>query len=288
MKMDSWEAILETTPETLRRAQAVAKLMQDRTRPLMPLANHTLAPLACEEWSPGWAERTWDLNKEFAKRCKEVSQASQDLLKWMKFDCALSQDGLCHLDSLLESLLSPEPVGPAFATSPWSQLSADLDYWIALAKERSELRATLAPLHIARPAGTVTVQCEVGTQDAAEELFQKGRELEDLLKSAASAADNMLRWLQAPVLQTTREQLINLSALAESLLDTDEVGADFATTPWETWSPSLDLWISLVRERSDIRAKLDGYDEARLLALDLNLLQQKWKKAQSTWFSRKC
>lgn len=285
VKMDGLGGpILETTPETLGRAREVAKLMQDRTRPLMPLANHTLAPLACEEWSPGWAERTLDLNTEFAGRCQELSLASRDLLEWMQFDCVLAQDGLRRLDSLLESLLSPEPVGPAFATSPWSQLSADLDYWIALVKERSELRATLAPLHIARPAGTVTVQCEGGTQEAAEELFQKGRELEDLLKSAASAADNMLRWLQAPVLQTTREQLINLAALAESLLDTDEVGADFATTPWETWSPSFDLWISLVRERSDIRAKLDGYDEAKLLALDLNLLQQKWKKAQSTWF----
>ena len=61
-------------------------------------------------------------------------------------------------------------------------------------------------------------------------------------------------------------------------------GAGFATTPWDTWSPSFDRWIALVRERSDLRAKLDGYDEAKLLALDLDLLQQKWKKAQSAWF----
>lgn len=284
VKMDGWESILETTFETLDRARQVSRLVQERSRPLMPLANHTLAPLACAEWSPAWAERTLDLNTEFAGRCQDVSLASRDLLKWMQFDRALSHDDLHRLDSLLESLLSPEPVGPAFATSPWSQLSADLDSWIALAKERRELRTTLAPLHIARPAATVAVQCEGCTQEAAEELFQKGRELEVLLKSAASAADNMLRWLQAPVPQTTREQLINLVALAESLLDTDEVGIDFATTPWETWSPSLDLWISLVRERSDIRAKLAGYDEAKLLALDLNLLQQKWEKAQSTWF----
>ena len=284
VKMDGWEAILETTPEMLGRAREVAKLMQDRSRPLMPLANHTLAPLACEEWAPGWAERTLDLNTEFAGRCQEVSLASRDLLEWMQFDCVLSQDGLCRLDSLLESLLSPEPVGPAFATSPWSRLSADLNYWIALAKERSELRATLAPLYIARPAGTVTVQCEGDTQEAAEKLFQKGRELEDLLKSAANATDNMLRWLQAPAMQITREQLINLVAWAESLLDTYEVGTDFAKISWETWSPSLDHWISLVRERSGIRAKLDGYEETKLLALDLNRLQQKWQKAQSTWF----
>ncbi len=284
VKMDWGPAILETTIETLDRARQVARLMQERTRPLMPLVNHALAPLACEEWSPGWAERTFALNTEFARRCQDFSLVSRDLLKWMQFDCALSQDGLRRLDSLLELLLSPEPVGPAFATSPWPQLSANLDSWISLIKERSELRATLAPLHIARPAGIVTVQCEEGDQEAAEELFQKGRKLEVLLKSAASAADNMLRWLQAPVMQATREQLINVSELAESLLGSYEIGTDFAKIPWETWSPSFDHWISLLRERSDIRAKLNGYEETKLLALNLNRLQQKWQKAQSTWF----
>jgi very-short-patch-repair endonuclease len=284
VKMDGWTAILETSAETLDRARQVARLMQERTRPLMPLADHALAPLACEEWSPGWAERTLDQNTELAEKCKETSEATRDLLKWMQLDRALSHEDLQRLDSLLESLLSPEPVGPAFATTPWPQLAADLDLWISLAKERSDLRASLAPLHIARPAGTVAVQCEGGTQEAADALFQKGRELEVLLKAAASAADNLLWWLQAPVPQATREELVNLAALAESLLDTDEVGAGFATTPWETWSPSFDRWISLVRERSDLRAKLHGYDEAKLLALDLDLLHQKWKKAQSTWF----
>lgn len=284
VKMDWGPAILETTRETLDRAREVAWRMQERTRPLMPLVNHTLAPLAYEDWSPKWAERALDLNTEFAGRCQEVSQTSRDLLKWMQFDCALSRDGLRRLDSLLELLLSPEPVGPAFATSPWPQLSADLDSWISLMEERSELRAALVPLHIARPAGTVTVQCEEWTPEAAEELFQKGRELEVLLKSAASATDNMLRWLQAPAMQATREQLINMSELAESLLESYEVGADFVKTSWETWSPSFDHWISLVRERSDIRAQLDGYEETKLLALDLNRLQQKWQKAQSAWF----
>ena len=284
VKMDGWVDILETTSETLDMARQVVRIMQERARPLIPLANHTLATLACEEWSPGWAERTLELNKELAEKCQEVVLTCRDLLKWMQFDRALSHDDLFHLDLLLESLLEPEPVGPAFATIPWSQLSVDMDFWIALVKERNELRATLASLHIARPAGAVAVQCEGGTQEVAEELFQKGRELKVLLKSTASAAGNMLWWLQAPMQEVSREQLIHLTALAESLLDREEVGTDFLTHPWETWSPSLDHWISLVCERSDIRAKLDGYDEVKLLALDLNLLQRKWEKAQSTWF----
>ena len=283
VKMDGWSSILDTTAETLDRARQVARLMQDRTRPLMPLVDHALAPLACEEWSPGWAERTLDLNADLTGRCQEATEAIRDLLKWMRLDHALSREDLERLDALLESLLSPEPVGSAFATTPWAQLSTDLESWIAWARERSELRATLAPLHVAR-AGAVAVQSEGGTQESADALFLKGRELEVLLKGAASAAENMLWWLQSPEPQASREQLINLAALAECLMDTDEVGAGFATTPWDTWSPSFDRWIALVRERTDLRAKLDGYDEAKLLALDLDLLQQKWRKAQSAWF----
>ena len=56
VKMDGWSAILDTTAETLDRARQVARVMQDRTRPLMPLPDHALAPLSCEEWSQGWAD----------------------------------------------------------------------------------------------------------------------------------------------------------------------------------------------------------------------------------------
>ena len=284
VKMDGWSAILDTTAETLDRARLVARLMQDRTRPLMPLVDHALAPLACEEWSPGWAERTLDLSSELTGKCQDTTDATRDLLKWMQLDRALSREHLERLDALLESLLSPEPVGCAFATTPWSQLSPDLDSWIAWARERSALRAALAPLHVSLAPGAVAVQSEGFTQESADALFLKGRELEVLLKRAASAAQNMLWWLQAPEPQASREQLINLTALAECLMDTDEVGAGFATTPWETWSPSFDRWISLVHERSVLRAKLVGYEEEKLLALDLDLLQQRWKKAQSAWF----
>ena len=41
---------------------------------------------------------------------------------------------------------------------------------------------------------------------------------------------------------------------------------------------------SLVRERIDLRARLTGYDESKILALDLDMLSQKWQAAQKTWF----
>ena len=60
VRLDAWPTILNTPTETLERAREVAKLLQQRSRPLIPLADHALALLACEEWSPAWAERTLD------------------------------------------------------------------------------------------------------------------------------------------------------------------------------------------------------------------------------------
>lgn len=284
VKMEGWSAILETTAETLERARQVARLMQERTRPLNPLADHALTPVACEEWSPTWAERSFELNTGLAESSQQVAEAARNLLKWMQSERVLNREDLLRLDTLMASLLSPEPVGPAFATTPWAQLAADLESWTSLVKERSGLRGTLAPLFVARAAGALAVPCECASHEAADALYQKGRDLQVLLKSATVAAENFLWWLGAPEPQASRERLIHLTALAECLLEADEVGAGFVTTPWETWSPSFDRWISLIRERAGIRSKLKGYDEGNLLALDLNLLQQKWNKAKSAWF----
>ena len=57
----------DTPMETLERAREVAKLLQQRSRPLIPLADHPLALLACEEWSPAWAERTLDHVRELGR-----------------------------------------------------------------------------------------------------------------------------------------------------------------------------------------------------------------------------
>ncbi|MCB1129744.1 MAG: DUF4011 domain-containing protein, partial [Verrucomicrobiae bacterium] len=284
VKLDGWTSILNTTAEVLERARQVARLMQDRSRPLLPLAGHALASLACEEWTPAWAERTLELNAELAAKSRQTIEATQDLVKWLQVLHPLSRRDLQHLDELLESLLAPEPVGPGFATTPWAQLSVDLETWCAWTGERGKLRAELAPLYVPQSSGTITLPCERGSKEAADELFQKGWELEGLLKEATAATKSMHSWLQARDPQASREHLFHLASLAECLLETDEVGAGFATTPWETWSPAFERWIALVRERVDLRAKLDGYDEGKLLSLDLNLLRQKWDKAQSAWF----
>jgi very-short-patch-repair endonuclease len=284
VRLDGWREVLDTPAETLERARELARLLQERSRPLVPLAEHALAPLACEDWSPGWAERTLDLAGELGAKSRSAIEASRELLGWMQYNHPLSKDGVRRLLELIESLLAPEPVGPSFATTPWAQLSADLEAWSAWTTERKGLRATLAPLHMPQAPGVVAIPCEAWSSGEAEQVFQKGRELEILLKEAATCAAEFRSWLQAPDARASRVQLADLVALSESLLSPEDVGAAFATTPWETSGVNLDRWISLVRERVEVRGRLDGYDEAKLLALDLDTLHQKWQKAQSAWF----
>ena len=284
VKMDGWKSILETKAETLESARQTARLMQDRTRGLSPLEDHPLAPIGCEEWSPAWAERALGMNGELADQTRKIIDATKDLLKWMHLDRPMSRSCLQKLDELLATLLSPEPVGPAFATTPWAQLSHDLETWITLTNERGGLRSGLAPYQVAQSSSSAILACEGGTQSSSEAVYGKGRELQAYTKNAQGAVAAMLSWLHAPMSYASRDMLQNLAALADCLLDTNEVGAAFATTPWQEWALHFDDWISLVQERSGLRPKLLGYDETKLLALDLDLLKQKWDKAQSTWF----
>jgi hypothetical protein len=39
-----------------------------------------------------------------------------------------------------------------------------------------------------------------------------------------------------------------------------------------------------VRERIELRKRLNGYEETKLLALNLDILNQKWHAAQKAWF----
>ncbi len=145
VRLDRWPSILETSAETLDGARLLSRLLQERSLPLVPLADHALAPLACEEWSPAWAERTLDRVRELGALAANAFEASRELRAWLRDPKpAASRQQLAHVGALVESLLAPEPVGPAFATTPWNQLAADLDMWIALTRERAELRAVLA------------------------------------------------------------------------------------------------------------------------------------------------
>ncbi len=285
VRLDRWPSILETSAETLEGARLLSRLLQERSRSLVPLADHALASLACEEWSPSWAERTLDRIRELGGLTTTALGATRELRTWLHCSGGTaSRQELVRLDALVESLLAPEPVGAAFATTPWNQLAADLDTWIVLARERAGLRTKLTALHVPTPENIGAMPCETWTVDVAERIFERGRALVGFTKTAMEATRDLRTWLHAPGADASRAELSQLSALVDSLLSPAPVAESFATTPWPEWVRELDGWIALVKERIELRAKLAGYDEAKLLALPLDLLNQKWQSAQSAWF----
>ena len=240
VRLDAWESILETTAETLDRARQVARLVHTRTRALLPIAGHPLEPLACKEWSPAWAERAINLNTNLSQCTEEFTATTREVLVWIQLERPLSRQCFNQLDSLCETLLSPLPVGPAFATTPWTQLDGDLEFWISLIGERKELRASLAPFLQMESTGFAALHCERISEDSAEILFQSARTLQTITKEAQNAVSCILEWLSAPSPEVSRESLLDLAALADILLATDEVGAAFATAPWQDWSLQFD------------------------------------------------
>jgi len=417
VRLDEWLALIETTDETLERLRELARLLQDRSRPLQPLVEHPLSPLNCEDWSPAWADRSLDHVRELGALTEVAAEAARDLRTWLECPGTnAARAELTHLHSLAECLLTPQPVGPAFATTPWDQLVADLDQWIALTQERAELRAKLTPLlkeqsspalanaglpigpldcegwspaladrlfsegrqlgelitaasetsrHLRRSLGCssasatrtelahfrsladcllssepvgpafVTISwskldadlvgwialaqeqatlraqliptlkrppqspegadpdpsrklaCEKWSPAVADRIFASGRELGELIEAATEAANDLHTLLRLPTLAVSRAQLVHQIELVDSLLVPMPVGGAFATTPWKEIVVSLDEWIVLGRERTELRAKLKSYDETKLLALDLDDLHRRWESAQTAWFLAK-
>jgi len=104
VRLDAWRTILDTPLETLERARQVANLMQQRSRPLAPLADHPLALLACEEWSPAWAERALDRVRELGTLTQPAATAIQELRSGLQCPgSAVSRADTIKLLALVES-----------------------------------------------------------------------------------------------------------------------------------------------------------------------------------------
>jgi very-short-patch-repair endonuclease len=285
VRLDAWPTILNTPTETLERAREVAKLLQQRSRPLVPLADHPLALLACNEWSPAWADRTLDRVHKLGALTQSATDATRELRTWLRCpSSAVSKADMANLLALADNLLAPEPVGAAFATTPWRQLAANLDTWIPLIRERCELRDKLAEIHKLQVQGAKAVACEVWSPGEAEDIFKQCQQMEILTRQAIEAAHDLHTWIDFPRAAAARTDIAHLVALVDSLLAPAPVGEQFATTAWQEWVADFDQWTALVRERTDLRTRLTGFDEPKLLALDLDMLSQKWQAAQKSWF----
>jgi hypothetical protein len=242
VRLDSWPSVLDTPAGTLDLARQLARLLQERSRPLVPLADHALAPLACQDWSPSWAERTLDQIRELGILTQNTIAASRDLRTWFRFtQTAAGRQDFAHLLALTESLLVPEPVGSAFATTPWNQLAADLDMWRTQVAERVELRSKLRPVHAEQTAGSVRLVCEEWAGADADTHFARARELITLTKAASDSAQDLRKWLSAPRATATRGELSHLVQLTDSLVEAAPVaeaaaamGPGAATAGWAT------------------------------------------------------
>ncbi|RYD38644.1 MAG: DUF4011 domain-containing protein [Verrucomicrobiaceae bacterium] len=286
VRLEGWPAILETTPETLDQARQLCHVLRERSRPLIPLTEHPLSPLAWADWSPNWAEATLGRIEELKTKALAARSASAGLRDWLQFPGAPTRPALNHLLRLVESLLAPEPVAGGFITAPWHEVSAAVDGWTALVKERVILRAAVRRLLPALTDEGVTVPAESWSAAEAAGLFQRARDLETLRTKAAEATQALRRWLSAATPLISQASLTALSALTDSLLTPVTAGSRLAVAPWQEWSGDLQQWTTLAEEREELRSRLagDGYNEKALLALDLDLLERKCRTARTGWF----
>ena len=279
VRLDAWPSILNTPREKLAQARETARLLQNRSSRLGPLANHPLALLACEECPDRAREQILRLGA-LARTAADISRETRD---WLR--CPASRTSKADSDNMLalvDSLLAPEPVGPAFVTAQWDKLSADLDGWISLTRRRAELRTALVEIHKPQVQGGKALACESWLPEEDADIRTRCQQLEALARQAINATNDLCDWIRFPRAAATGTDIANLSALTESLLAPVPVGELFAVEEWEGWAAELDRWIGWVRERAGLRAQLAEYDEPKLLALDLDGLTRRWHAAQKS------
>ena len=88
VRLDGWPELLETQAARLDEARQLARQLQERSRAVMPLHDHALALLACDEWSPKWAERTLDQVSELAEQTRTAATVTQELRTWLRWRCS--------------------------------------------------------------------------------------------------------------------------------------------------------------------------------------------------------
>ncbi len=287
VKLNRTASILETTSELMESYRKLAHLMQERNRLLAPVSAHPLGPIQWEEWTPSWADRTFEAMKELDEVVGAVLQASKDLRGWLLApDQAASRADLANMLALTESLLSSEPVGPDFPMIPWGLASVDLDKLITLANERGQLRDRLRPLQHA-VAHSAAVPCEGFESAHAELVFAECRRLRESTGSVVEITKQMCGWLRWPRTFVSRSVLEYMVDLAKTLMEARPVGKTFTTTPWDKLAADLTQWNEWVAERKKIRANLSEYSENKLLIIDLDELLLNWSKAQAGGFPLK-
>ncbi len=148
---------------------------------------------------------------------------------------------------------------------------------VRLAQERSRPLLPLAGHALA------WLGCQEWSPAWAERSLERLRQLGARVPAAAAAALDLHIWLGRKAGPSSRADLVHLAALAELLPTKVVAGPGLVTQPWSTVAPQLDRWCALGQERAGLREQLAGYDEPRLLALDLDGLQARHDSAREAW-----
>lgn len=286
VRLSQWPTILETPFDMLEQARTVSRLMHERTRDLLPLGINPLSPLACEEWSPTWAELARADLQELIAVSRVALDATRDVQAWMKrSSAAWTRVERAKLLELVGTLLEPRLVGTAFVTEPWPELGPRLDAWGDWTRERADLRHALSEIQEFDPAEPLLSRPESWNAPQASDIAEQVEGLRRLTVQMQALASELRTWLRVPDNGRTRERLGLLDLLAESLLKAPcDVGATFATEAWDATTKRLTQWAAIARERVELRKQLALYDEARLLALPLDDLDRVWRSATGAWF----
>ncbi len=281
----NWTSVLGVSFEKLEQSRQLMQLVQKRAEMLMPLKTHPLSLIEREDWTPSWAEQTLGRIVGCIENVQNTIIASQPLKAWLEFASSGSHKEMLALCSLTECLCEAYPVNGEFISSPWNRTRQSLENWISLVEKRVETRNKLKPIHLSQADASHKLICEGWTANQAEEVFRTGTELLKTVKSGLPIAVEFCQLLKAPSLSL--QDIYNLIGLADSLLNSQPVSEAFILSSWASWNHELENWIACIEERQHIRKQLSGYNEQKLLALNLDELNQKWSIAQSSWFLMK-
>ncbi len=275
---------LNVSAEWLESARATSRVLQERSRLLSPLSEHPLSSVAHRDWSPLWAERAAETIRSVSKHTEVTTRCTADLLAWLgRPQRENSRQRLSELHGLVESLLRAPAVGGAFVARPWHEIDDDLSRWVRLVGDRIQLRGQLASLLPAK-AQTTESPCEQWDSERHQRAQALGRAVLQQADSTANATRELRAALEVAGVTLSLSHLHQLFELSESLIAPLDVGREFFTSTWSSWREKLERWTALARERAQLRKALSDYDEARLLALDLDRLQADVRSAPISWF----
>lgn len=222
-------------------------------------------------------------NSEWEERATELAELRTRLNAYAR---ALHESLPCGLSpySCFDYLL-PRRDEPTVRLEEWNEILETTRATLERARDISRLLRERA-----LPLGELSshLLAEIGREEWSpawsEGMLDRLRAFKPLIGQIETTANDLGTWLKVPSARMSLNQLYNVAYLAETLCSPIAVGPRFATVPWSKLSMEIENWATLAHECTSVRDQLRNFDEARLLVLGLDALQQKWQSSQNAWF----